>query len=324
MGIPLLDLRSYIVTALEVIPSPMGFSTAACGFLAVAAVSAWRYLTGLKLAEEQLRRAHADLRKSHEELKSAQLQLIQAEKMESIGRLAAGVAHEVKNPLAIILQGVGYFSKRVDATEEDRLALRYMEEAARRANVVIRGLVDFSTSKALELHPERLNPVVEQSLLLVKHELDKNHICLIKQLGENLPLVGLDKNKIEQVFVNIFMNAIQSMPTGGTLSVKTFLKKLTTPGGPIGRRGTDRFRVGEDAVVTEVEDSGSGILEEILPKIFDPFFTTKPTGTGTGLGLTVTKSIVELHGGVIRVMNRPEGGIQVTLLLKAGGINNDG
>jgi PAS domain S-box-containing protein len=273
-----------------------------------------------KRADEQLQRAHAQLKKSHEALKATQLQLIRAAKLESLGRLAAGVAHEVKNPLAIILTGVNYLSHHLP-TYDDRTTTVFhdVKDAVKRADTIIKGMLDFSAPKELTLCPEDLNAVVERSLLLLKHEMDRAHITLVRLLGDGLPKVQLDADKIEQVFVNILMNAIQAMPRGGTLTVKTYATQyasLLTNGSS---RGTDRFGSEETVVIAEADDTGIGIPEDKLPKIFDPFFTTKPTGKGTGLGLAVTKSIVELHRGMIDVNNRPGGGVRVTIAFRTGG-----
>lgn len=274
---------------------------------------------------EALRQANAELKKSHEELKGAQLQLIQAEKLQSAGRLAAGVAHEVKNPLAIILMGVDYLSKHLTVADPDpAMVLRDMHDAVKRATSVVGGLLDFSAPTELDLNSEELNSVVEQSAMLVKHELTKYQITVVKQLGGDLPLLTLDRNKIEQVFVNIFLNAIHAMPQGGALTVKTYAKQLTEVSHDVGFREADRFRVGETVAVAEVEDTGTGIPESQLAKIFDPFFTTNPTGKGSGLGLAVTNKIIELHGGTIDIRNRKEGGVGVTIMFRVERRNDDG
>jgi PAS domain S-box-containing protein len=279
-------------------------------------------ITERNRAEEQLKRAHAQLQQSHEELKATHLQLIQAAKMESVGRLAAGVAHEVKNPLAIILQGVDYLSKALPHTGGNGpvdTVLHYTREAVRRADAVIRGLLDFSMPRALELAEDDLNTVIEQALLLVKHELDRARVTLCSQLREGLPPLSFDRNKMEQVFVNLFMNAIDAMPNGGVLTVRTFARSLSELDDQSGQLRREGFKMGDVVVIAEVEDTGRGVPEGLLDKIFDPFFTTKPTGKGTGLGLTVTRKIVDLHGGIIRARNvseRPGGGLKVTIALK--------
>ncbi len=270
-------------------------------------------------SKAELEAVLADLQKSHEELKAAQFQLIQAEKMQSVGRLAAGVAHEVKNPLAILSMGLDYMMKNLVSPDANiSLILGDMHEALKRADLIIHGLLDFSVPRALDLRAEDLTALVEQSLGLVRHEMSASPIKLVRELAEKMPPAWLDKNKIKQVLVNVLTNAIHSMPQGGTLTVRTYPRRLQ--GGEIdrdaGSRLANRFRTGETVAVTEVLDTGTGISEEKLAKIYDPFFTTKPTGKGTGLGLTVTKKIVELHGGSIDVRNRPEGGVIVTILFK--------
>ena len=273
-----------------------------------------------KRADDQLKQAHTELKKSHEELKAMQLQLIQAEKLESVGRLAAGVAHEVKNPLEIILLSVEYLSKNLTSCDEETATiLDDIDYSVRRADSVIKGLLDFSASDEISTSIEELNPIIEGSLLLVKHELDRSHVAPVRELSENLPQVSLDRNKIKQVFVNLFINAIHAMPGGGTLTVRTYAKQLTETDHKAGHIRAGHFSIGETVVIAEVEDTGTGIPEGQLTKIFDPFFTTKPTGKGTGLGLTVTSKIIDLHGGMIDIRNRNEGGVRVSVLFKAQG-----
>jgi PAS domain S-box-containing protein len=276
-------------------------------------------------SEEALRAALADVKRSHQELKAAQLQLIQTAKLESVGTLAAGVAHEVKNPLQIILMGVDYLSKNIASTDENIPAvLSDMRAAISRADQIVRGLLEFSAAYRPDVKDENLNTIIESSLALVKFELAKAHIEVKRLLMDNLPPLKLDKTKIQQVFINVFMNAIHSMPQGGMLTIGTYIRRLTEIDYDVGDRtvghlrvgDTVDFKVGEIAVVAEVEDTGAGIPEDKLAKIFDPFFTTKAAGKGSGLGLTVVKKIVELHGGSIDIRNRPEGGVIVTVIFK--------
>ncbi len=250
---------------------------------------------------DRLKETHQHLLRAHEELKSAQMQLIQTAKLESIGRLAAGVAHEVKNPLAVIQLGVDYLTRTTkDTGDRDSIeTIQEMADAVRRADVVVKGLLDFSRSEQLGLALLDLNSVIEESLLLVRHELAKHQISLEKNLAGQLPQVELDRNKIKQVLINVFMNAIQAMGNNGTLSVKTFITR------PTGAEAAGQSPAGEKVVVL-VEDTGTGIPEDKLDKLFDPFFTTKPVGTGTGLGLSVSRNIIELHRATIKIANRKE------------------
>lgn len=278
-----------------------------------------RDVTERKNAEEQLRKAHSELQKSHQELKSAQYQLIEAEKMQSIGRLAAGVAHEVKNPLAILRMGVDYFAGSLKAEDKDAaLIINDMADAIKRADAIIMGLLDFSVPAAMDIHPRDLNQIINQSIALVRHEMATCGVRLDQDLDPTMPEVWFDQNKIKQVLVNIFTNAVHAMPSGGTLSVRSYSRLLEDGeiDTDLGSRLANRFHAGDRVAVLEVTDTGSGISEEKLAMIFDPFFTTKPTGKGTGLGLTVTKKIVELHGGTIDLRNRKEGGVMVTIVFR--------
>ena len=277
--------------------------------------------TNVELArsQQQLLETLADLRRSHEELKAAQMQLIQAEKMQSIGRLAAGVAHEVKNPLAILRMGADYLARTMDAADKDKAdTAREMKDAVTRADKIICGLLDFAAPTELELRETELRQVIEESWRLVRHELKDLPIRVLRDFQPDLPRIRMDAPKIQQVLINLFLNAIHAMPQGGELVMRTALRTVgpEEAGHDAGSRQADRLRAGEEVVVIEVLDSGSGMSEETLSRMFDPFYTTKPAGKGTGLGLTVTKSIVEMHGGIILIRNRKEGGAIVSILLK--------
>jgi len=248
---------------------------------------------------DQLKETHQNLVEAHEELKQAQMQLIQTAKLESVGRLAAGVAHEVKNPLAVIQMGVDYLTRATkDAGNREAIeTVQEMADAVNRADTVIKGLLDFSRSEQLSPVPLDLNSIIEESLVLVRHELATRQISLEKHLAEPLPPVELDRNKIKQVFINVFMNALQAMGDSGTLSVTTFISRPAAT-------GAAKPKPAGKTVVTVIEDTGTGIPEDKLDKLFDPFFTTKPVGSGTGLGLPVSRKIIELHRAAINIANR--------------------
>ena len=268
--------------------------------------------------EDITERKRADdlLRGSLKQLREAQLQLFQAEKLESIGRMAAGVAHEVKNPLMTILTGVKILSKRLAGADEPvRVLLGDMTDAVGRADTIIGGLLNFSRERALDAKPTDLNDIVERSLLLVKHELDKAQIHVTRQLDQSLPALALDEFKIEQVLVNVLTNAIHAIGEVGEITVRSSAKTLAL-GANVGYRQTDRYIPGERVVMVQVDDTGPGIPEQLEGKIFDPFFTTKPTGVGTGLGLSVCRQIVEMHGGTVELANREPHGVRATIMLK--------
>ena len=264
-------------------------------------------ITSRKLAEEQLTEANARLRdvlasltRSHEELQATQMQLIHAEKMQTVGRLAAGVAHEVKNPLAVLRMGLGYLAQPHEAEDGNRATvLREMCEAIERADSVVGDLLEFAAPKHLDLRDTDLEPLIRESLRFVRHEVRGAKVKVATAFANPKPICPLDRNKMKQVLVNIFTNACHAMAgkPGGTLSVST--------------RAVDRY------ALIEIADTGSGIPPAQLSHVFDPYFSTKQPGSGTGLGLTVTKSIIDLHQGRMEISNRAEGGVSVTIALRA-------
>jgi signal transduction histidine kinase len=268
----------------------------------------------LARSEEALRRALEELRASHQRLKAAQLQLIQAEKMECIGTLAAGVAHEVKNPLQTILMGVAYLAKNLPVGDDTLfMALTDMRDAVKRADAIVRDLLYLSVSRQIEMKEEDINTVLEHSLSFVNFDLTRSRVEVRRELAPDLPPVRLDKQKIEQVFINLFMNAIHAMPQGGELLLRTGAN--VWPVDTVDEQ--TKFQAGDTVVWVEIDDSGTGIPNEKLPRIFEPFFTTKPNGLGTGLGLPVSKQIIDLHAGAIHLGSGGLGGARATVMLKA-------
>jgi signal transduction histidine kinase len=274
-----------------------------------------------QLMSEITKRNHAEnsLQSAFNQLKEARDQLIQAEKMEIVGRLASGIAHEVKNPLAIILQGLEYLARKLPSGQEDLSStLKFMNEAVIRADNIVKGLLDFSGVSLVERQSQEIIPLVEKSLVLMKHSFDLNHIEVIRDFKDDLPLVNVDKNKIEQVFLNLFENAAQAMAKGGKLRVKIWVERVSGSDEWVGKRKEDVFHPGEETIKMEIEDTGTGIPENLLNKVFDPFFTTKRSMGGTGLGLSIVRSIVEMHQGKIKIANKQYGpGVKVVIWFKA-------
>jgi PAS domain S-box-containing protein len=288
-------------------------------------------LTAHKEVEEQLRRAYAELSENEAALKSAlqklqsanaelqttHLQLIQAAKLESVGTLAAGVAHEVKNPLQTILMGLDYLGNNVNGGNDTiKLVLGDMRDAVTRANRIVRELLELSAATDFEPKVADLNVLVERALWLINSELVASRITLVRKLDPEPPCAKLDRSKMEQVFINLFINALQAMSHEGVLTVTTRHRRF---GEDLGLSGPAfaQFAPGDAVVIAEVQDTGHGIPPDHLPRIFDPFFTTKPAGVGTGLGLSVVRKIMDLHGGAIDVRNHPLGGVVVTLMLRS-------
>lgn len=276
--------------------------------------------TDLARSREDLLRTLADLQRSHSRFKEAQQQMVEMEKMQTVGQMAAGIAHEVKNPLAVIRMGMDYLTNAIDPTSNESVGtvLKDMQDALHRADGIILGLLDFSAPGKADLRPWDLNSLVRSSINLVKHELKAGQITVETDLCDNLPPVLADANKIKQVFVNALTNGIHAMPDGGRLTVRTYIKKLTPEEArpSQGARQTQTFRAGERVLVTEIDDTGTGIPQEKLGRVFEPFFTTKATGKGTGLGLTVSRKIVELHEGAIQLENLSPAGARATITLR--------
>ncbi|MEA3413482.1 MAG: response regulator [Pseudomonadota bacterium] len=281
------------------------------------AVMTFRDVSRRKRAEIELKTAHDALLKSHMELRHAQDRLVQAAKLESVGRLAAGVAHEVKNPLAIIQMGIDYLKvAQRSPGDPGSQVLADMEDAVARADRVIRGLLNLSREQVARTAPADLNEVIDKSLGMVRHELTQHNISLDTDLQPGPATTLLDVPKIEQVLINLFMNAVHAIGRDGLLHVSTRTVDLTEE--VVYEAGIGNvFGAGDRALVLEITDTGTGIPEAELERVFDPFFTTKPVGKGTGLGLSVTRTIIEMHRGAIELRNRSrQTGVRVTIYLQ--------
>lgn len=257
------------------------------------------------------------LEQANKKLHDMKLMLVQAEKLKSIGQLASGVAHELKNPLGIIIQNVNYLEKKIATKESDITeSLTMLKDSVQRANDIIYPLLDFSRAKSLKVQPEDIGVILEESLRLIQGQLKAKKIEVVSEKRSDIPKVLVDKNKIEQVFINLFLNAVQAMEDGGKIFIRSYLKQLDKVGRGVGNRSEDFFALGENAVAVEIQDTGSGIATEDLKKIFESFFTTKSAGKGTGLGLSITKDIITMHRGLINVESQKGEGTKFTITLK--------
>jgi PAS domain S-box len=264
-----------------------------------------------RLAEANLNLTDAlgNLQRAHAELSSVQLQLIEAEKLKSIGRLAAGVAHEVKNPLAILSMGIEFLRTRHAGDEMTLNVLKEFADAVGRADSVIKGMLDFSAPRKIELQPCDLATIIRTALRLVRGEIRKaGH--QIELDAEGLPAVLADRVKTCQVFVNLITNALHAMPEGGVLTVRAQTEQASIDHVSTG------FRPGEEIVVVEISDTGCGIPPEVLDRIFEPFVTTKTAGKGTGLGMSIVRSIMNLQRGAVSIRNGQSGGAVATVTFR--------
>jgi len=262
-------------------------------------------MTDVTQSKEQLQKAHQDLQQSHRQLHETQKQLIESEKLRSVGRLAAGVAHELKNPLAVVRMGLDVLAgQNVERDESHRQLLTDMSEAVNRADAVVQELLNYAAPRKLSLAKRNLHEVLDAVLTLARPQANAAKVVLETDYGADIPELGLDAHRAQQALLNLVMNAVQATPAGKTVCIRTRHKTLAGLGQNVGSSLMDRFRVGDELVIVTIEDEGSGVPNEKLSQLFDPFFTTKPTGQGTGLGLTVTKAIIEMHGGAVDIRNR--------------------
>ncbi|MEO8351500.1 MAG: ATP-binding protein [Chthoniobacteraceae bacterium] len=259
------------------------------------------------------------LQRTADELKTAQMQLIQAEKIESLGRLASSVAHEVKNPLGVIQMGLDFLGGHLENADADiKRTLELMEEAVARADSVIFDMLDFSRTQEVRMISCDVNDIVHSVVRMLKHEFDRRKISLEAKLATAAPRTECDANGIRQVLINVVMNSLQAMDKGGHLTLRTLHARAEEIPRDPGLREMNRLRGGDPVVVIEVQDQGSGIPEENMGRIFEPFFTTKPAGQGTGLGLSVCRRIVELHRGQLLFANVSDPrGLRASIVLKA-------
>ena len=242
--------------------------------------------------------------------------LFHVEKMVAVGQLAGGVAHEVKNPLAIILQGMDYLQKNDKADRKKQIKIMdIMKDAVIRADKVIQALLDFSKQSPLTLKPASLRESIESALDLIEQKLTLKNIAVNRLFSAGSNPVMMDINQVEQVFINLSLNSLQAMPEGGELTFRTYIKEVTEVGAGAGRRATDLFKIGDRALICEVEDTGQGISKDKLNIIFNPFYTTRPPGQGTGLGSSIARTIVERHGGLIGISSEEGVGTKVVITL---------
>ncbi|MCC6444922.1 MAG: 4Fe-4S binding protein [Armatimonadetes bacterium] len=237
------------------------------------------------------------LKQVNQTLKDTEEQLIQSAKLASMGQLAAGIAHEINNPLGTIMIYSNLVYRDLPAEDEKREDLKMVVEEAARCREIVAGLLDFARKSKLSLEPTDMNDLIRDSLAMATKLPVYDHIQVHTDLAADLPPIPVDPRQIKQVLLNLFTNAGEAMPDSGTFTVIT-------------RLSSDAERV--EIVVS---DTGKGIPEENISKLFTPFFTTKDIGKGTGLGLAVAYGIIKMHRGGIEVASKAGEGTTFTLSL---------
>jgi signal transduction histidine kinase len=264
------------------------------GAAEVALVQATADQIGIALDHARL---HAETRRQLEELRRAQAQLIRAEKLSAIGELAAGLAHEINNPLTAILGHAHLVLAEPETRPATHDRLGIIAEEASRAARIVQNLLLFARPYPPERRACSLPDQVRRVLQLTGYQLERDQVQVVTDFGD-CPPVWADENQVQQVLLNLVQNAhhaMHALAKPGVLMLRT--RSVGTMG------------------AVEVLDTGPGIADDALARVFDPFFTTKPPGQGSGLGLSVSYSIVREHGGRIRAENRPEGGAIFTVEL---------
>ena len=265
-------------------------SSASANHLAAVKVTEGNYGTGWKEDKVMMKLALAtsfnEMRKMANDIKQLQSlneQLSRTEKLASIGTLAAGVAHEINNPLASISSLIQMIQSNQQLDDAMAEKLRLIQSQIGRITQVTKDMMDFARVRPSAKSSVNLNSIVEKALRLAVFDKTFQRLEVEREFTEKIPEVFADSDQLQQVFLNLFLNARDAMPSGGKLLVKTSFS--------------------ENFVTAEISDNGTGIEETVLKQIFDPFFTTKPAGAGTGLGLAVCYGIVTAHGGEIEAFS---------------------
>ena len=219
--------------------------------------------------------------------------MMQQDKMASIGRLAAGVAHEINNPLTTILTSAMLIQEDTDPEDPNYQELQTIADEALRCRKIVSSLLDFARQSRPVKKQHNLNEVVKESVVLTRKQAAFKDVTLEQQLAKDLPATNMDKDQLEQALINLILNAIEVTDHGGKVTIST------------------KFVPETDTIKLEVCDTGEGISEENMARIFDPFFTTKESGTG--LGLAITHGIIEQHGGTIEVKSKLGQGTNFTV-----------
>jgi PAS domain S-box-containing protein len=248
-------------------------------------------------------------------LRQMETQLVRAERLSALGEMVSGVAHEIKNPLNAILG----FSKRLSDKLTEPNLKKYADIIATevlRMDTTVNDVLEYTRSVRLSRTPEDVNAFLENALTLLAEKLEKGGVKVVREFAGDLPKIPIDANKTRQVILNFILNAIQAMPNGGTLTLRTRLLEGMVPQGGQGENREmvlQQLFLQQQMAAVSIQDTGTGIAKENLSKLFHPFFTTKTTGTG--LGLSICQKIIAAHGGMIDVQSTLGTGTTFTFCL---------
>ncbi len=254
------------------------------------------HLASLNIMEDlELRRS--ELQEAYEELKTAQASLIQSEKMAAMGQLAAGIAHEINNPMGVILGFAQFITKNLPQSDLCYKPAKSLEAEAARCRQVIVDLLSFSRTGQVERESVHINELIDQTVSVIGGQAKIKNVIIEKTYDGSLGEIQAHRNQIQQILINLCNNAMDAMAEGGTIYIRT--------------KRTDDF------AAIEVQDTGTGMPEEVRKHIFEPFYTTKEAGKGTGLGLALCYEFVKKHNGSIEVKSEVGAGTSITILLPA-------
>jgi signal transduction histidine kinase len=253
----------------------------------------------LRVEVNERKAAEAALQASSDEVKTMSQQLWQAEKLATMGELASSIAHELNNPLATVSLRVESLIAQTTGDDPRRRELEIIGQEVERMGNLVTNLLQFSRRSQQQISTVNVCDEIEKTLELVHYHLRKHNIAVAREFKPEGPLIHADRQQLRQLFLNLFTNASDAMPEGGTLTIR------------VTKRPEER------QICIEIADTGVGIPPEILPKVLEPFYTTKPEGKGTGLGLPICRRITEGHGGTLNITSEggPGNGTRVSITL---------
>ncbi|MCX7769624.1 MAG: ATP-binding protein [Proteobacteria bacterium] len=261
------------------------------------------YITEMEELYKELHKKMQTIKEKEETINQTKRILAQNERVFTLGIMSASLAHEVKNPLIVISGMLNRLEKLIKDKENGELheTLQIIKKEVERIQGIMNRLTEFYKPQPIRRERKNINELIIETIKLTQHYLERfKNVNIVTKLSDNVPEISYDKGQIQQVLVNLIINAAQSMPKGGTITISTSLNEQECNG---------------NSIRIDVEDTGVGIPEENIEKIFQPFFSTKPPEEGTGLGLSISKDIIEKHSGKIKVKSEVSKGTCFSIFL---------